>query len=336
MKVAKRRHVTRHLTYDYDDDDGSFVINGRLSPEEGAVVEKALRVFEGQLEEEGFSTETLESELETEVLDELGEEAFGELASDADSRAANEREDARQRFFASQMTSDFARRRADALVALADAAMVNKSRGRATADRHQVMVHVDIGTLMDVSLDGRSELDDGTPLAAETIRRLGCDSSIVTAIERGGEILTVGRKTRTISTPIKRALIARDRHCRFPACTAKVWVDGHHIDHWVRDGGETKLSNLVLVCRAHHRAVHEYGYRVVLHGNNVTFFRPDGTRIENPTPKSSDPHVVVPLNRQAGLDIDHETPVPDWYGDDWDFDVTVAQLMDDHGFGDPR
>lgn len=335
-KEAKRRQVMRHLTYYYDD-DGSFVIKGRLSPEEGAVVEQALRAFETELEEEGVSAETLENDLETEILDELGEQAFGTSAlEDGDARAVNEREAAQARFFASQMTSDYARRRADALVALADAAMLGASRGRATADRHQVMVHIDIGTFINGSLDGRSELEDGTPLAPETIRRLGCDCSIVTAIERDGEILTVGRKTRTISTPIRRALIARDRNCRFPGCTAKVWVDGHHIDHWVRDGGETKLSNLVLVCRAHHRAVHEYGYHVVLRGNHVTFFRPDGTRIENPTPKSSTPAAASEMNVNAGLQIDRETCVPEWYGDTWDYDTTVSRLLDDHGFGDPR
>lgn len=331
---AKRRQVMRHLTYYYDD-DGSFVIKGRLSPEEGAVVEQALRAFETELEEEGVSAETLENDLEPEIFDELGEQAFGELAPDADARAENERENARQRFFASQMTSDFARRRADALVALADAAMVTGSRGRATADRHQVMVHVDIDAIAHDTLGGRSELHDGPPLAAETIRRLGCDCSIVSALERDGEILSVGRKTRSIPTPIKRALVARDQHCRFPGCTSKVWVDGHHIQHWVK-GGETKLCNLCLLCKAHHRAVHEYGYDVKTVDGELVFFRPDGSRIESPAPASSDPNMVVALNHQARLDIDHETTVPDWYGDRWDHDVTVAQLMDDHGFGEPE
>jgi hypothetical protein len=334
VEEAKHRQVMRHLTYYYDE-DGSFVINGRLSPEEGAVVEKALRAFEADMEEEGCSAEPLENELETEVFDELGEKAFGEI-DEQDAQAVKEREDARDRFFASQMTSDYARRRADALVALADAGLAGASHGRAGADRHQVMVHVDIGTLMNDSLDGRSELEHGAPLAPETIRRLTCDCSIVTAIERDGEILNVGRKTRSISTPIRRALIARDRHCRFPGCTAKVWVDGHHIDHWVRDGGETKLSNLVLVCRAHHRAVHEYGYRVLLQGNGVTFFSPDGTRIETPMPRSSTPTAASEMNENAGLGIDHETCVPEWYGDAWDYDTTVARLLDDHGFGEPR
>jgi uncharacterized protein YciI len=334
MTDARRQQVARHLTYYYDD-DGSFVISGRLSPEEGAVVEKALQVFESELEEEGFSAETLENDLESEVLSELGEEAFGELGPDADARAENEREDAKERFFASQMTSDVARRRADALVALSDAALANPLRSRSGADRYQVVAHIDIETLVDEGRIGRSELENGPPVPLETLRRLGCDCSIVSMVERDGEILSVGRKTRSIPTPIKRALVARDRHCRFPSCTSKVWVDGHHIQHWV-NGGETKLGNLCLLCRAHHRAVHEYGYNVRSIDGELVFFRPDGSRIENPGPKSSDPDMVIALNHQARLDIDHETSVPDWYGDRWDYDVTVARLLDDHGFGEQR
>jgi hypothetical protein len=333
-KEATRRQVMRHLTYYYDD-DGSFVIKGRLSPEEGAVVEQALRAFETELEEEGVSAETLENDLETEIFDELGEQAFGELAPDADARAENERENARQRFFASQMTSDFARRRADALVALADAAMSHPSRSRNGAERHLVVTHVDIGTLVNDLADGRSELEDGPSVPPETLRRIGCDCSIVSMVERDGEILSVGRKTRTIPTPIRRALEARDHHCRFPGCTNKVWLDGHHIEHWVK-GGATKLKNLCRLCRAHHRAVHEYGYDVKTVAGELIFFRPDGARIENPGPKSSEPGMVVALNNQAQLDIDHETSVPDWYGDRWDHDVTVASLLEEHGFGVPR
>ncbi|MBZ0111813.1 MAG: HNH endonuclease [Thermoanaerobaculia bacterium] len=52
----------------------------------------------------------------------------------------------------------------------------------------------------------------------------------------------------------------RDRRCRFPGCDI-THCDAHHIDHWA-DGGETKLENLILLCRKHHRAVHEEGFDV--------------------------------------------------------------------------
>lgn len=335
LSDAKRRQVTRQLTYYYDD-DGSFVIRGRLAPEEGAVVEKALKALEAELEEEGFSAETLEEGLAVEVLEELGEQAFNTPELDQrDARAVQQQEEARQKFFDSQMTSDYSRRRADALVALAESALADLRQRKSNSDRYQVMVHVDAGTLMNDDLDGRSEIEGGPALPPETIRRLGCDCSIVSIIENEGEILDVGRKTRSIPTSIKRALIARDRQCRFPGCTSKVWVEGHHIDHWIRDEGETKLSNLVLVCRAHHRAVHEYGYEVVIDGPEVTFFRPDGTPIKAPELPTSNPDVVVALNQQAGVDIDAQTSVPEWYGDQWDYNITVCDLMHDHDVGMP-
>ena len=73
-----------------------------------------------------------------------------------------------------------------------------------------------------------------------------------------GHVLDVGRKTRTIPPAIRRALSARDTRCRFPGCSARR-CDAHHIDHWV-DGGATSLDNLVLLCRRHHRLVHEGGF----------------------------------------------------------------------------
>lgn len=334
LTEARRRQVTRNVTYYYDE-DGSFVIHARLSPEEGAVVEEALKTFEEELEETGASAEAIEDTLANEAVDELAEEAFSSPELDQrDARAMNERDEARERFFASQLSSPYGRRAADALVALADSALANEARSRSNAERYQVMIHVAAESLVS-DVDGQSELADGPSLPPETIRRLGCDCSIVTAIERDGEILSVGRKTRTISTPIKRALIARDRHCKFPGCTSKVWLDGHHIEHWARDEGETKLSNLVLLCRAHHRAVHEYGYSVTIEGNHVTFFRPDGSAMETSVSDSSEPGMVVALNHQAGLAIDSETSVPDWHGDKWDYDVTVVDLLRDHAVDNP-
>jgi len=84
----------------------------------------------------------------------------------------------------------------------------------------------------------------------------------VTIIENAkGSPLSVGRKTRAIPPATRRALLSRDRHCQFPGCTQDRYVEGHHVVHWAK-GGETKLDNLVLLCGRHHRAVHEFGYRI--------------------------------------------------------------------------
>jgi hypothetical protein len=64
-----------------------------------------------------------------------------------------------------------------------------------------------------------------------------------------------------VPSAMRRALEVRDGGCRFPGCNNRRWVDAHHIRHWAA-GGETKLENLILLCRRHHRLLHEGGYTV--------------------------------------------------------------------------
>jgi hypothetical protein len=107
-------------------------------------------------------------------------------------------------------------------------------------------------------------------------------------------------------------------------------VDAHHIHHWA-DGGETKLDNLVLLCRRHHRFVHEHGFRVERSDTRVRFMRPDG----RPVPASP---AAAPLDRegwllltdahaQLGLHVDHRTAVPTWSGESMDFNWAVGALQ---------
>jgi hypothetical protein len=108
---------------------------------------------------------------------------------------------------------------------------------------------------------GRSELEDGTRVTRETSRRLSCDATLVgVAQQRDGSVLDVGRTTRTIPPRLRRALEIRDRGCRFPACGRR-FTDAHHVKHWA-DGGVTSLDNCLLLCRYHHRLVHEGGWRI--------------------------------------------------------------------------
>jgi len=92
--------------------------------------------------------------------------------------------------------------------------------------------------------------------------------------------MDVGRKTRSIPPAIRRALNARDTGCRFPGCAAR-HCDAHHLVHWA-DGGGTSLDNLLLLCRRHHRLLHEGGYRIERHGRGeeLTFVLPDGRRLD--------------------------------------------------------
>jgi hypothetical protein len=132
-------------------------------------------------------------------------------------------------------------RRTDALVLLADSALAAGLPGRRAADTHQIVVHVDAAVLESPAADGRSELEDGSRVSAETSRRLACDASVVTVREdENGEVLSVGRARRTVPPAIRRALRSRDPGCRFPGCNheelqealADLGLDADTIPRW--------------------------------------------------------------------------------------------------------
>ena len=116
---------------------------------------------------------------------------------------------------------------AEALVAVAEAALANPDGSRPGGERYQVVLHADEAVLSHDG-EGGCELDDGSALSPETARRLACDASVVQN----------GRKTRTIPPALRRALRSRDRGCRFPGCENRRFLDAHHVHHWAK-GGET-------------------------------------------------------------------------------------------------
>ena len=140
--------------------------------------------------------------------------------------------------------------RVEALVAMAEAILrAPPARGDDGCPRRpiEVMLHVDRDTMA-------GSLEDGTRVSAETSRRLTCDAAMVTVVHGAdGEVLDVGRRSRTLPTPLRRGLVARDGGCRFPGCTRRR-IEGHHLVHWSQ-GGETKLSNGIGLCRFHHVCV---------------------------------------------------------------------------------
>ena len=163
---------------------------------------------------------------------------------------------------------------ADALVAVMRSYIDggHGNEGSSTADHHQVVVHVDAQ-----SLRGGAGLAD---LPIDTVKRLLCDCSVVAVAEdENGKPLDVGRKQRTLSTSLRRALHARDRHCTFPGCHRKRYLDGHHLKHWI-NGGETNPSNITLLCTYHHRLHHEGGFSVAKEADGtLRFITADGRTI---------------------------------------------------------
>lgn len=194
------------------------------------------------------------------------------------------------------------------------------------AERYQVMLHVERATLGAETEPGRSELSDGTRVSAETSRRLACDAALV-RVERSdeGAVLDVGRRTRTIPPALRRALEVRDRGCLFPGCGIR-FTDAHHIRHWA-DGGPTSLANCLLLCRFHHRLVHEEGWRVVVSaaGSPVFLDPRGGSHLPAPiggaldparTPNGPDPaRELVRRNRERGVDPHAHTASARWKRD---------------------
>jgi hypothetical protein len=161
------------------------------------------------------------------------------------------------------------------------------------------------------------ELDDGARVAPETTRRLACDCSVVSIVESNGKPLSVGRKTRSVPSSIRRALRRRDRGCRFPGCERTRWVDAHHIHHWA-DGGHTKLDNLVTLCRHHHRLLHEGGFHIrrrAGYPDDLVFVGPDGRRLAHPAAHPGRLDALMTDHARRGFRVSAETCVPRWYGE---------------------
>lgn len=130
------------------------------------------------------------------------------------------------------------------------------------------------------------ELDHVGPVSASVARRLACDASVMRVVMAGrSEPLDLGRRTPVVSPAIRRAVMVRDGRCRFPGCERpKAWCDAHHAVHWA-DGGPTSVSNLVLLCRRHHRMVHEPGrFTLELEDTGPVFRRSDGSVLEDRAP----------------------------------------------------
>ena len=186
---------------------------------------------------------------------------------------------------------------------------------RAAADEHAAM-----GVSAGTSATAQAVLEEGGMwISTDAARRLACDAGkVVMRHDATGAILDVGRKTRTISPALRRALAARDRHCRFPGCEA-ARCDAHHVRHWA-DGGATRLTNLVLLCRFHHRVVHEEGVRVKLDADGaVHFVRANGQPLAEapPAPRWTGAPLAPVDDRlaAAGIEIGPDTATPDWYGE---------------------
>lgn len=298
LQEDRRNHALRELSWNVDE-DGCWVMKGRFTPEQGALIQKALE----------------------RALDELFDERQDEHP---DVAAATPRGGVDEWM----RPQPVATRRADALERLADAFLAGDSGTASGGDRYLINLHTEADTLQADGDGAEAECEDGGRVTAETSQRIACDASVVRWREdEDGEPLNIGRKTRTIPPAIRRALQRRDGGCRFPGCSCRRFVDAHHIHHWA-DGGETSMNNLVLLCRRHHRLVHEGGFGVHSGaGNEIWFSYPTGDTL----PATADGRFrgnaerVRVLSAQKALEITPRTLPPEW--DDGPMDYNCAQQL---------
>jgi len=291
-RETKRQHASRAL-HVHQDEDGTVVLRGRLEPEVGALLMRALAA----------ARETL----------------YQRARADAATRLADPVAD----------RPTMAQQQADALALLAEAALHHELDPGASGERYQVVVHVDATALADPDQPGQSVLEDGPRVSAETSRRLACDASrVVMRHDEDGRTIEVGARTRTIPPALRRALHHRDQGCRFPGCGLP-FGQGHHVRHWAQ-GGPTTLSNLAMLCRRHHRAVHEEGYQVDRQPDGgLRFRRPDGRLLPDVPPPAAvpaDPVQALRAQHDAqGLRLHARTACPSWLGErldvGWAIDV---------------
>ena len=255
-------HEDSTVSWGWSDDNKHLEFSGRIPAEDGAIFLEALETAREALREQRRAEASEDGENgSAEPLD--GEVAGG--SAEPPPRPSS----------------------AECLTAVAEAALAHIPAidGALSADRHQVMVHIDAETLATNSPGaqatghGTCSVARGPGIAPEVVRRICCDSSLVPLIEFEGQPIAVGHQRRAIPSSIRRALISRDGCCQFPGCERYRYVDAHHIKHWAH-GGATKLDNLVLLCRHHHRLVHEGGWTISKTRGSPPIFRaPDRKRM---------------------------------------------------------
>ena len=293
-REAILQHASRAL-HVYPDSDGTVRINGRLTAEVGELLTQALTA----------ARETLYQQRRAEAAGTGPSDVFEE-------------------------TPTMEQQQADALALLAETALHHGIDPGAPAERYQVMVHVDAEVLADADAPGQSLLEDGARVPAGTSQRLACDASrVVMRHGPDGQVVEVGARTRTIPSALRRVLHYRDRGCRFPGCGLR-FGQGHHIRHWAQ-GGPTTLSNLALLCRRHHRAVHEDGYQMERQPDSeLRFYRPDGRLLPHvPPPREVPGDPVEGLRAQheaAGLRLHARTAMPGWLGERLDVGYAIDVL----------
>ncbi len=306
-RAAAKAHVERYLHYSWDA-DGSLLIWAKIPPEHGAVVLEALRAVIEEIDLESFVAGHDTETNDVVAADDECSAEHSDEPTDPDDRV--------------DPSDPWSARQADALVRMAETVLANGAAAR--TDRFQVAIHGDLDALYDPDGDGTFELPNGTTLARSTVERILCDCDTVPVLELDGTPIDTGKKSPNVARRQRRQVTARDRHCRFPGCTEARYVDVHHIV-WQSRGGPTEVWNLLLLCRFHHRLIHQHHFKIQGTHGDVTFHRPDGTPIDDAPGIQATGPGIVEQHRIAGLTVDPETITSRWDGSPLDpFGLNLA------------
>jgi Domain of unknown function (DUF222)/HNH endonuclease len=298
--------IRRRLAWRFEE-DGSLSGTFHLPPLQGAVLLKALRAATGDLEHPHDGQEARVS-AETPAADQAETPGAAPTSSSL----------------------------ADALLVIAEAFLAGKIAEAADPEVYQVIVHVGTGAITpDVSAEtsapaatppvaadpARCHVEDGPAISPATAQMIACSATWTWMLhDSAGKLLDVGRRRRRANAALRRAARERDTcRCRFPGCESRR-VDLHHIQYW-SNGGQTKLDNLISLCKYHHMLVHDRGYLIAAaRDGTFTFYWPDGTLIP-PCPALPPPGGTIADCHDA--DIDPDTIIPHWYGERLDLDYAI-------------
>jgi hypothetical protein len=335
-------------------DNGMFEFRIRLAADDGAVVARAIDMIVTEINERDHKTlqapvsvsagtSAVATRAHGDVPAQRGVATEGRVPSE-EGVATEENVPAETSLPLCSEDNDecpWSRKRATAVTRLAES-WLNGARSRAhPGDRCEILVHVNANAA-DIdhkiigadfsSLDSGDSGDSGVFLAPEVARQLACDALIrPVAEDNDGNVVGIGRRSRAIPPRMRLALSLRDGGCRYPGCTERHWVEGHHIHHWA-DGGETNLDNLVTLCRQHHRALHRGEYRIDSQDKGDTLFiNRHGRAMPSvcyPQFASTCEHAALEREQTArGLAISAQTADSEWDGGAMDMAIAIHGLL---------
>jgi hypothetical protein len=303
VRAVRRRHTPpadtaarRALSWHWDE-DGSLVVRGRFTPDDGAAFIAAIEALVPPRDPVRHPVPASPEDLEERAREQAPGPAVDRVAA----------------------------RRADALLALVHAgADTGDGETGPVVERGntQVIVHLDVGT-------GAARLEGGPEVPASTAERLSCDARVQLLLnDRKTNRMYFGRNRRLASPAQIAALTARDGAvCQFPGCSHTDHLHAHHMRPWWA-GGRTDIDNLMLVCSYHHRVIHDHGYRIRRLTDRWEFRRPDGTPIPAVgAPLTGTAEGLIEMRTRARLRIDRTTLTPNWDGERLDPEPILDALL---------